>query len=108
MIAYGYSIKENDDPYVKVLDAAVTGMSETANPGAFLVDTIPSRESYSLYACATEDLNYDYDLLAPARPTSQLIRHVNHLIPALRPPSSPAFIARLHRPPLIPDSAIRA
>ena len=94
MIAYGYSIKENDDPYVKVLDAAVTGMSETANPGAFLVDTIPSRESYSLYSCTTEDANYDYHFLAPIRPTSQLIRHVDRLTPALRPPSSSSPYSR--------------
>ena len=42
MMTYGYSVKEDDDPYVEVVDAAMDSMSETAVPGAFLVDVIPS------------------------------------------------------------------
>ena len=49
MIAYGYSIKEQDDPLVKVVEAAVSGFSETLEPGAFLVDVIPSRECCFLH-----------------------------------------------------------
>lgn len=46
MIAYGYSVKEHDDPYVDVVEAAVNGFSESLEPGAFLVDLIPFRESF--------------------------------------------------------------
>ena len=45
MIAYGYSVKEQNDPFVPVVEAAVNGFSESLEPGAFLVDVIPSRES---------------------------------------------------------------
>jgi hypothetical protein len=44
MIAYGYSVQEEDDPFVKVVEASVNGFSESLEPGAFLVDVIPSRE----------------------------------------------------------------
>jgi hypothetical protein len=44
MITYGYSVKEGDDPYVEVVDAAMDGLSETVLPGAFIVDVIPSCE----------------------------------------------------------------
>ena len=44
MITYGYSVKENDDPLVEMVEAALVGFSETLEPGAFLVDTIPSRK----------------------------------------------------------------
>ena len=47
MITYGYSVKENDDPYMKIVEAAVDGFSETLRPGAFLVDIIPSRELFA-------------------------------------------------------------
>ncbi|KAF9782612.1 cytochrome P450 [Thelephora terrestris] len=42
MIAYGYSVQEEDDPFVKVVEASVNGFSESLEPGAFLVDVIPS------------------------------------------------------------------
>jgi hypothetical protein len=48
MITYGYAVKENNDPYIELVDAAVKGVSETAMPGAFLVDMIPSCEWCSL------------------------------------------------------------
>ena len=48
MVAYGYSVRENDDPFLEVVEASVNGFSETAEPGAFLVDTIPSRAFTSL------------------------------------------------------------
>ena len=44
MIAYGYSVKEQDDPLVKVVEAAMSGFSQSLKPGAFLVDAVPSRE----------------------------------------------------------------
>ena len=43
MMAYGYSVKEHDDPLVQVVETSMNGFSETLEPGAFLVDTIPSR-----------------------------------------------------------------
>ena len=48
MITYGYSVKENEDPYVELVDGAVSGLNETVVPGAFLVDIIPSCESCPL------------------------------------------------------------
>ena len=59
MITYGYSVKENDDPYMKIVEAAVDGFSETLRPGAFLVDTIPSRELYSLSPHTPGNANYN-------------------------------------------------
>ena len=56
MITYGYSVKENDDPYMKIVEAAVDGFSETLRPGAFLVDTIPSRELCCLHPHTLEML----------------------------------------------------
>ena len=44
MITYGYSVKENDDPYMELIDRASNGLSEALMPGAFLVDVIPSCE----------------------------------------------------------------
>lgn len=44
MIAYGYSIDEQDDPLVDSVEAAVKGFSESLEPGAYLVDLIPARE----------------------------------------------------------------
>jgi hypothetical protein len=45
MMAYGYSVKENNDPLVDVVEAAVNGFSECMEPGAYLVDMIPFRKS---------------------------------------------------------------
>lgn len=45
MMTYGYSVKEHDDPFVGVVEEAVQGFSETLEPGAYLVDVIPLRES---------------------------------------------------------------
>ena len=45
MIAYGYSVKGQDDPLVNVVEAAVHGFSECMEPGAYLVDMMPLRES---------------------------------------------------------------
>jgi len=45
MISHGYSVKEHDDPFVDVVEAAVNGFSECTEPGAYLVDIIPLRKS---------------------------------------------------------------
>jgi len=45
MISYGYSVKEHEDPYLDVVEAAVHGFSECTEPGAYLVDLIPLRKS---------------------------------------------------------------
>lgn len=57
MIAYGYPVKEQDDPFVSVVEAAVSGFSETLEPGAFLVDMIPLRELHFIHLCVTGDAN---------------------------------------------------
>jgi hypothetical protein len=38
-IAYGYQVKERDDPIVKVLFTAAHNLSVATTPGAFLVDS---------------------------------------------------------------------
>ena len=48
MIAYGYPVKEHDDPIVDIVEAAVEGFSESMEPGAYLVDMIPSCKSLFL------------------------------------------------------------
>lgn len=42
MIAYGYQIKEYDDPLVTSVDKATDEFAKSTQPGAFLVDIIPS------------------------------------------------------------------
>ena len=44
MMTYGYPVKENDDPYLQVVDATLSGLIEVTIPGAFLVEIIPSCE----------------------------------------------------------------
>ena len=56
MITYGYSVKENEDPYVELVDGAVSGLNEIVVPGAFLVDIIPSCESFPLAPAPPEIL----------------------------------------------------
>ena len=48
MISHGYQVKEHDDPIVDIVGAAVNGFSDTAEPGAYLVDMIPLRKSFFL------------------------------------------------------------
>jgi len=45
MISYGYSVKEHDDPFLGVAEAAMSAFSECTKPGAYLVDMIPLRKS---------------------------------------------------------------
>ena len=40
-IGYGITVKESDDPYISMAEIAVTGASEAAVPGAFLVELFP-------------------------------------------------------------------
>ena len=41
MISHGYTVKENDDPIVDIVEAAMNQFSVCVEPGAFLVDTVP-------------------------------------------------------------------
>ena len=68
MITYGYSVKEGDDPVMKLVDTALNGLTEAAVPGTFLVDLIPSRESCSLRSYAAGDVDYTYHFLTLLRP----------------------------------------
>lgn len=38
---YGIRIAPAEDRYITMAEKALTGMSEAANPGAFLVDLLP-------------------------------------------------------------------
>jgi len=58
MISYGYSVKEHDDPFLSVAEAAVSGFSETTKPGAYLVDLIPVRKSRFLRRRIPGDANH--------------------------------------------------
>ena len=45
MIAYGYPVKEHNDPTVNIIEQSNRSFSECLQPGAFMVDTFPLRES---------------------------------------------------------------
>lgn len=44
-MTYGYPIHEGHDPYIDVVDKATNQFAQASLPGAFLVDTLPIRES---------------------------------------------------------------
>lgn len=50
--AYGLQIQPKNDPYVAMVDAALTGVVEALVPGAFLVDLFPIRELMKIYICS--------------------------------------------------------
>lgn len=43
-LTYGLEITSHDDPFLSSAERALAIMEEVAVPGAFLVDTFPSRE----------------------------------------------------------------
>lgn len=43
-VVYGIEVSPKDDRYISVAETALDGMARAANPGAFLVDIIPSCE----------------------------------------------------------------
>jgi hypothetical protein len=43
-VVYGIKVLPHDDSYISVAEEALDGMARAANPGAFLVDIIPSCE----------------------------------------------------------------
>lgn len=47
-VVYGIKVSPQDDKYISVAETALDGMARAANPGAFLVDLIPSCE----YTCS--------------------------------------------------------
>jgi len=56
MIAYGYSVKGDDDSLLDLAETAVYGFSECMEPGAYLVDMIPFRKSPFLLGTPVEIL----------------------------------------------------
>ena len=40
-IAYGYEVKEHDDPFVELADKATEQFSLATEPSAYLVDVLP-------------------------------------------------------------------
>ena len=40
-VSYGIDVKDSDDPYITLVDAALDGFNEAAVPGAFWVDFFP-------------------------------------------------------------------
>jgi len=58
MISHGYLVKEQDDPIVDVVEAAVSGFSECLEPGAYLVDVIPLRKPHLLLRCIVGNANH--------------------------------------------------
>ena len=73
MIAYGYSVKEHDDIYVDAIDAAARSFAECVELGAYLVETIPLRESP--FHSAT----------LPGIPTSPFLSVISAIRPRLGP-----------------------
>jgi hypothetical protein len=44
-LTYGLDIKSHEDPFLSSAERALTLLEEVTVPGAFLVDTFPSRKS---------------------------------------------------------------
>ena len=44
MMAYGYPIQDDNDPFIDIVDKATEQFAVASMPGAFLVDTFPWRE----------------------------------------------------------------
>ena len=86
MVTYGYSVKENDDHYIEVVNAMMAGLIEVTTPGAFIVELIPSCEIRSPSSVAG-DTNCSYLSFTLIRSTPQSIHDVDPFIPALRPSS---------------------
>ena len=42
-ITYGLDIQSADDPYIALVEESVEAAVQAANPGSFLVDTLPFR-----------------------------------------------------------------
>ena len=53
-LAYGYTTREEDDPFVHSADVAVDQFSKTTEPGAFVVDVLPFRTPSSLLSTADQ------------------------------------------------------
>ena len=62
MISYGYSVKEHDDSFVDVVEAAMNGFSECLEPGAFLVDMMPFCKLCSLLGALLGMLTTSFSL----------------------------------------------
>lgn len=45
MISHGYSVKEKDDPIVRLAELGGEQLSAVTEPGAFIVDLVPACES---------------------------------------------------------------
>jgi hypothetical protein len=67
MIVYGYSVKEENDPFLPVVEAAMNGFSKSLEPGAFLVDMIPSRRSRFLRSLIAGGANHILIVNSPIR-----------------------------------------
>ena len=48
--SYGHTVKDDKDPFVRLVEAASASTSEAAVPDAFLVDRLPSRKHVALFA----------------------------------------------------------
>jgi len=48
MIAYGYKVKEEDDPLVTLAEQVMHYISTAVAPNRYWVDAIPIRELYTL------------------------------------------------------------
>lgn len=44
-VTYGYTVQEENDPFVELADKVMAMISIVATPGAFLVDVIPACET---------------------------------------------------------------
>ena len=65
MISHGYSVEENDDPFVNLVESAVHQFSECSEPGAFMVDVVPLRKPRPLHWSIAGDTNFISFLSCP-------------------------------------------
>ena len=47
-VAYGIDVLPKDDPYIYTAEIALAAMSATTNPGSYMVDVLPIRQSIML------------------------------------------------------------
>jgi len=75
MISHGYKVKEKDDPIVRLAELGGEQLSAVTEPGAFLVDLIPSCEF-----SPTNQLGSKH-LISRSCPVSSLVRYVPSWFP---------------------------
>lgn len=71
-MAYGYKIKEEDDPIVKLAEATTENFALSTAPGGFMVDVLPICE-YALNQASSECYTYIAAAIFPSALRSRMV-----------------------------------